>query len=140
MIREAEIKDFKIIYILGEEVQKNFKKKFNLENLIEESYFHILVYEENGKVVGFIIYTLLEKTVDIVELVVHSDYRNKKIATNLLDAMITNSNVDTTFFLEVAVDNFIAIKLYEKFGFETIYTRQKYYGQKDAYVMERRPQ
>ena len=29
MIREAEIKDFKIIYILGEEVQKNFKKKFN---------------------------------------------------------------------------------------------------------------
>ena len=41
------------------------------------------------------------------------------------------------FLLEVAVDNDVAINLYEKFGFKIIHTRKKYYGKKDAYVMER---
>ncbi len=137
MIRNAEKKDFKTIYILGEEVQENFQNKFDLDALIQESYFHILVYEKNERVVGFLIYTVLETTTDIIELVVHPDFRNQKIATNLLDMMITNARSNTTFFLEVAVDNIWAIKLYEKFGFEIIYTRKKYYGQKDAYIMER---
>ena len=34
-------------------------------------------------------------------------------------------------------DNDVAINLYEKFGFKIIHTRKKYYGKKDAYVMER---
>ena len=51
--------------------------------------------------------------------------------------MITSSTPKMTFLLEVAVDNDVAIKLYEKFGFKIIHTRKKYYGKKDAYVMER---
>ena len=37
--------------------------------------------------------------------------------------------------LEVNVDNTPAIKLYEKFGFEIVNTRKKYFNDKDSYLM-----
>ena len=40
--------------------------------------------------------------------------------------------------LEVRESNLPAIKLYEKFGFEIVNTRKKYYGEENAYLMGRR--
>ena len=40
-------------------------------------------------------------------------------------------------YLEVAIDNFVALKLYQKCGFETVGTRKNYYDDgKDAFVMQ----
>lgn len=137
MIREIEEKDYDKIYELGKELHENFKRIYPLEKIKENDYIHILVFERNNKILGFLTYTELQDTVDILDLIVEQNHRRQKIATQLLDYMITNTRSTNTIYLEVAVNNRQAIDLYEKFGFEKIHTRKNYYGIEDAYVMER---
>lgn len=137
MIRKAEEKDYLSIYQLGELLHENYQNKYNLNELLQNEYFNLAVYEEDKQIVGFISYTSILDTTDIVDIIVIEPYRQKKIASNLMDYVITNSKPNTIFLLEVAVDNLAAINLYNKFGFKVIHTRKKYYGKKDAYVMER---
>ena len=75
--------------------------------------------------------------VDLVDLVVDPNYRRQKVATNLIDSMITVLDPEDKIYLEVSSQNTNAISLYQKFGFEKIHTREKYYGEEDAFVMER---
>ncbi|HIR74936.1 TPA: GNAT family N-acetyltransferase [Candidatus Ventrenecus avicola] len=137
MIREIENKDYEKIYELGKELHENFKSLYPLDKITQTDYIHLLVYEKNEEIVGFLTYTELHNTVDILDLVVDALHRRKKIATALIDYMITNINPTSTIYLEVSVENQAAIDLYEKFGFVKIHTRKKYYGTEDAYVMER---
>ena len=137
MIREIDNKDYEKIYQLGKELHENFKSLYPLDKITQTDYIHLLVYEKNEEIVGFLTYTELQDTVDILDLVVDALHRRKKIATALIDYMITNINPTSTIYLEVSVENQAAIDLYEKFGFVKIHTRKKYYGTEDAYVMER---
>ncbi len=137
MIREASNQDVKQIIEVGETFQANFSRIYNLKNLLKEPYFHILVYEEKKQIKGILIYTNLYEVVDILDIIVLKEYRKQKIATNLMDYLITSLNTFDKVYLEVSTDNLIAIKLYQKFGFKVIDTRKEYYDTTDAYVMER---
>lgn len=137
MIREVTQNDFATIYQLGEQLHSNYQQTYHLNELLQEPYFNILVYEENNQVVAFLSYTKLYNTVDIIDLIVQKEYRNHKIATNLIDYLITGLEVNTNIYLEVDVNNKAAINLYQKFGFQKIHTRKNYYEESDAYVMER---
>ena len=89
-------------------------------------------------VVGFITATDLKETCDILSLVVDPKYRNKMVATNLLDYLISELDENLKLItLEVASKNIAAIKLYEKFGFEVVNVRKNYYKDDDAYLMAR---
>ena len=137
MIREIKRSDYEKIYQLGSELHENFRCLYHLEEVLKNDYFKILVYEKDSTVLAFLMYTLLEGTIDIVDLIVDKNFRRQHIATFLMDELITKSHVGDKLYLEVRVDNEAAITLYEKFGFQVIHTRKKYYGDKDAYVMER---
>lgn len=137
MTREVISDDFEAIYKLGTELHANFRKTYNLKELTENTYFKILVFEKEKRVVGFLMYTVLDDTIDILDIIVEEKSRKQKIASVLLDYMITNSTPRGRIYLEVAVNNEPAIHLYEKFGFKIIHTRKKYYGALDGYVMER---
>lgn len=137
MIREMEKKDYKQVYNLGKELHENFENIYPLEKITETNYIHLLVYEKEQEVLGFLTYTELQDTVDVLDVIVAKSHRRKKIATGLIDYMLTNISPTSTVYLEVSVENQAAIELYEKFGFEKIHTRKKYYGTEDAYVMER---
>ena len=50
---------------------------------------------------------------------------------------IINKYSNYRFLLEVSINNYIAIKLYENMNFKIINIRKKYYNDIDAYVMER---
>ena len=137
MIRTAKVTDLDTIYEMGRALHDNYKQTYDLESLLTKDYFHLLVYEKDNQVIGFLSYSLLIDSVDILDIYVDKEYRQQKIASLLIDYMISMVDPKTSFLLEVAVDNLPAISLYEKFGFKVIHTRKKYYGQKDAYVMER---
>ena len=137
MIRTAKVTDLDTIYKMGRALHDNYKQTYDLENLLTKDYFHLLVYEKDNQVIGFLAYSLLIDSVDILDIYVDKEYRQQKIASLLIDYMISMVDPKTSFLLEVAVDNLPAISLYEKFGFKVIHTRKKYYGQKDAYIMER---
>jgi len=139
MIRYAESKDINEIYNLGNILNDNFSRLFNIGEILKEDISKIIVYEDDNKILGFLLATCLYETVDILSIVVSKDNRRKRIGSNLIDYLISelDENVET-ITLEVAVNNKAAIGLYEKFGFEVINIRKKYYNGIDAYLMGRR--
>lgn len=137
MIRPVLKKDYKQVYQLGNLLHQDYEKLYPLDKMLKYPYFHLIVYEEKGKILGFLSYTDLRVTLDILDVVVHQDYRKRHIASNLIDYAITGAHPGCEMFIEVDVNNNQAISLYEKFGFEIINTRKNYYEQTDAYVMKR---
>ncbi len=138
MIRSFKIEDSAIIYELGNQIASNFSKTNDLEKIINDKYTKILVYEIDSEIVGFLMYIELENTIDIVDIIVKEAFRNKKIASCLLDNLITELKEKIKWItLEVRKSNTPAIKLYQKFDFSIINTRKNYYENEDAYLMGR---
>lgn len=137
MIKEIEPQDYEQIYQLGNILHSNYQELFDLETCQKNDYFHLLGYYQEKKVIGFLSYTNLYNTIDILDLVVAEEYRRQHVAANLLDYMITSLEPQNVIFLDVAINNKPAISLYQKFGFKIIHTRKKYYDEQDAYTMER---
>lgn len=140
MIRKASVWDIPRINELGSLLNDNFSSVNHLNDMLEDGLSIILVYEEDDKIVGFITATDLGETCDILSLVVDPLYRNKMVASNLIDYLISELSEDLKLItLEVASKNIPAINLYEKFGFEVVNVRKNYYSDgDDAYLMARK--
>ena len=140
MLREANIYDIPRINELGELLHDNFSKVNNISEMLEDKISKVVVYEKDDKVVGFIMATDLGETCDILDVVVDSKYRKQNIATNLIAYLISDLSEELKMItLEVSNKNEAALKLYEKFGFEIVNVRKRYYSNgDDAYLMARR--
>ncbi len=136
MIRKANIGDKEDIIKLGNMINNNFSKVYDIDNYFDKKYNVIYLDIEDNEVVGMIMAIVLYETCEILNIVVKEKYRNKKIATNLMDTLISEF-ADTIEFLtlEVSINNMPAINLYKKFGLEIINTRKNYYENSDAYLM-----
>ena len=137
MILEVSKEDYPKIYELGTILHPNYKVLYPLDNVLNNEVFKIIVYKEQGEVLGFLSYNDLKESIDILDVVVDEKFRRKHIASTLLDYIITGAIVGCEIFIEVDKNNISAISLYEKFGFEIIDIREKYYQDSDAYVMKR---
>jgi [ribosomal protein S18]-alanine N-acetyltransferase len=88
---------------------------------------------------GFVCYWVLDFEIHLLDLAVHPGWRHKGIGRLLLGHMIEEavSKQLESIWLEVRVSNASALALYEKFGFEQVGVRSKYYDdtQEDALVM-----
>ena len=140
MIRKASVWDIPRINELGSLLNDNFSSVNHLNDMLEDGLSIILVYEKDDKIIGFISATDLGETCDILSLVVDPKYRNKMVASNLIDYLISELSEDLKLItLEVASKNIPAINLYEKFGFEVVNIRRNYYPDgDDAYLMARK--
>lgn len=140
MIRKLKIEDIKQVEELGKLLSPNFSKTNNLKEMENNPYTKILVYEEEKTIKGFLMYTELEETTDIVDIIVKEEERQKGIASCLMDYMLSDLKESVKLLtLEVRKSNTPAITLYKKFGFEVVNIREKYYGDgEDAYLMGRR--
>ncbi len=94
-------------------------------------------YFINDEEVGFIIYRVSFDTLDITDVFVKEEYRNKGYASELMGYLIDNNKDIENIVLEVREDNIAAINLYKKFNFKEISKREKYYKDKDAIIMKR---
>ncbi len=139
MVREANIYDINYINDLGLKLNNKFIKLFNMKEILKEEISTVYVYEDKNEIKGFLHITKLYEIIDIVNIVVDENVRNKGIGTILLDYLFSGLNKDIKLItLEVAVDNKPAIALYKKFGFQIYNERKHYYRNKNAYVMGRR--
>lgn len=111
-----------------------FKQELNSEN----SYF--IVAKNNGEIVGFAGIKVILDEADIMNIVVKKPFRHNGIGSVLLEHLISyakNLNLKTVT-LEVNEHNLSAIKLYDKFNFNHIGIRKKYYnGENDAIIMSK---
>ena len=135
MIRSAHETDIEQILSLGREYDKNFSNKYLIKDYLKNDIYYLDVYDDNSIVVGFNLYTKMDNVIEILLIYVKVEYRQKHIATSLLN------NIDITsgdrILLEVSVDNIPAINLYKKFSFVEINRRKGYYNGIDALVMEK---
>lgn len=96
---------------------------------------HYIVYIENNKIIAYLYYSYIYDRIEINNILVEEKYRNKKIASKLLENLVKNYNESIT--LEVNENNTIAIKLYEKFNFIKKAIRQNYYLDGNGILMEK---
>ena len=89
-----------------------------------------LIAKCNSDVVGYCGINYVCGEGRITNIAVHPEYRNKGIASALLEKMINFAESKSLEFitLEVRESNINAIKLYEKYGFQKVGERKNYYS------------
>ena len=128
MIRKINDLDREYLYSI---IEKEFNTSYK-----DNIYTNWLIYELDNNIVGFINYDVIYDKTEIEYIYVDKKYRNKGIATKLLNEMINNlTKVDIS--LEVRSNNIEAINFYKKNKFKEITIRKNYYGSVDAILMIR---
>lgn len=120
MIRSIKISDVSQIEKLGQDLNPNYKYVLN-------SQYKTLILEEKSEIIGFIIYTIVEDEMEIIDLVIDNNYRHQGLGTLLLNEILKNESNCKKITLEVRENNEKAIKFYEKNGFNVVNKRLKYY-------------
>lgn len=100
----------------------------------------IVAKNTDNTIIGFAgLKTILDEA-DIMNIVVKKDFRHNGIGSILLENLINyskNTNMKT-ITLEVNENNLSAIRLYDKFSFDKLGIRKKYYnGESDAIIMSK---
>ena len=111
----------------------NFTYELTEKEFSTNLYLKIITYVEKDKIIGFLLYSLIE------QFEVITKERRKGIGDKLLKYLIEKYQ-DTdikNITLEVKEDNIIAINLYEKYGFKKVSTREKYYDGINGLLMEK---
>lgn len=109
--------------------------------LIPPNYAWVL--KQNQMILGFAIARLVADESELLNLVIDKAHQGQKLGHFLLTC-ICNEVQDrgaSCMFLEVRRSNSIALKLYEKFGFNYLATRKDYYptasGKEDALILRK---
>jgi ribosomal-protein-alanine N-acetyltransferase len=137
MISKLDIKDIDSFNRIGLLVNNNFVNLFKLEYIIDSKDEDVYGYYDNDKLVGFIHILKTFECLEIINVVVDTDYRKKGIATKLIDYLNECYDDVEYILLEVNEKNSNAINLYNKLGFNVINVRKKYYGNDAALIMRR---
>lgn len=97
------------------------------------------VAEMDSRLVGMLVLWLIVDEAHIATLATHPEFRRLGIAKNLLVSALEHAYSEgaRTAFLEVRAGNEAARTMYEKFGFEEVGLRQRYYkdNNEDAILM-----
>lgn len=95
-------------------------------NVISDGTFH----QSSAGMIGFVLSRVAVDEGELLTIAVDPDRRNSKIGSGLLEGHIDSLRLAgvKNLFLEVAEDNIAGLKLYRKFGFETVGKRPNYYS------------
>ena len=110
-----------------------------LSGLANKNYLQYVAVE-SGIVVGYVVLLCVVDEIEIISIAVLPQYRGRGYSKELLNFVFDKAKKigAVAIFLEVNEKNKIARGLYEKVGFVTISTRQKYYNNsEDAIIMKR---
>ena len=129
--------------ILIENIEDEFINKLDIDKISYEfktnPFIRYLLFINDDKLMGYLSFEYIYDRLEIDNLYVMPDYRNKKIASSLLKYLIdyaTKMNLKN-ITLEVRKDNDIAIYLYKKYGFLERAIRLNYYNGIDGILMEK---
>lgn len=140
-VKEMKIDDFEKIKDILQKDFDEFWAPSILKSELENELSRYIIAEKNDEILGFAGIIILPDDVEITNIVVRKSERKKGIGKLLLDKLIEMSKSigKECISLEVNEKNEIAIKLYEKFGFERVGLRKKYYnGENDAIIMTKK--
>ena len=136
-ITEMTIENFEKIKDILQTEFDEFWKPSILKSELENKNSRYIVAKEKNEVIGFAGIILLPDDAEITNIVTKKTERKKGIGNLLLAKLIQMAKKErNNISLEVNEKNEIAIKLYEKHGFEKVGIRKKYYnGIDNAIIM-----
>lgn len=105
------------------------------KELSQNPFGKILVYKKENRIIAYLYYSEIYERVEINDIEVEEQYRNMGIGTELLNKL--TEIVQKSISLEVRINNYNAIKLYKKFGFQEKAIRKGYYQGIDGVLMVR---
>ena len=111
-------------------------KEYIKNELLNNPFGNILLYEEDNEILGYIYYSDIYDRVEINQFEIDLIHRNCGKGKNFLKKFIKTVDKDIT--LEVKIDNNPAIKVYEDNGFKRMAIRKGYYKGIDGILMERK--
>ena len=118
------------VYILETECFSHPWSKQSLEEELNNETSLFLVAKEENEVIGYIGMSIVIDEGYIFNVAVREKYRNKGVATALINELVTYGKKNNFSFitLEVRESNLPAISLYSKFGFIKAGERKNYYS------------
>lgn len=136
-ISQMTLEDFEEIKDILQTEFDEFWKPSILKSELENTNSKYIVAKENNIIVGFAGIILLPDDAEITNIVTKKNERKKGIGKLLLAKIIEMAKYErNNISLEVNEKNVPAIKLYEKYGFEKVGIRKKYYnGIDNAIIM-----
>ena len=118
------------VYIIETECFSHPGSKQSLEEELNNETSLFLVAKEENEVIGYIGMSIVIDEGYIFNVAVRESYRNKGVATALINELVTYGKKNNFSFitLEVRESNLPAISLYSKFGFIKAGERKDYYS------------
>lgn len=118
------------VYIIETECFSHPWSKQSLEEELNNETSLFLVAKEENEVIGYIGMSIVIDEGYIFNVAVRESYRNKGVATALINELVTYGKKNNFSFitLEVRESNLPAISLYSKFGFIKAGERRDYYS------------
>ena len=111
-------------------------KNYVIKEFENNPFCKFLILKENNEIIGYLYYSDIYERAEINQFEINKIHRNCGKGNSLLNKMI--EIVEKDISLEVKVDNYPAISLYEKNGFERKAIRKGYYNGIDGILMERK--
>jgi ribosomal-protein-alanine N-acetyltransferase len=106
------------------------------------SHPYVIVHSIEKRIIGYLIYWILDKEVQISNIAIHPDYRRMGLGETVLRQLLSQLRKKRTefIFLEVRPSNTAALNLYRKLDFEIVGIRKDYYRNpsEHAIIMGRR--
>lgn len=96
-------------------------------------------YLQDDKIVGSMKYSIIYERMELEDIFVVEEYKNKGIGTKLMSYLISEAIINRVIniTLEVRESNEVAIKLYKNFGFREVALRHNYYENENGILMEK---
>lgn len=140
-IEQMTLNDFNSIKdILQTEFDNFWTSNVLKDELNAENSYVVVAKDENSDIVGFADLKIIIDEADIMNIVVRKPYRHNGIGSILLEHLINYAKSKNlkSVTLEVNEHNLSAVHLYDKFAFDKIGIRKKYYnGESDAIIMSK---
>ncbi|MDV6331435.1 ribosomal protein S18-alanine N-acetyltransferase [Asticcacaulis sp. 201] len=102
-------------------------------DLLIKPHHRTYVFDVDGEIVSFVVMTVVAGEGEILTICTDPNFQKRGLARMLLEQVITTLRNEgaESLFLEVAIDNPAALRLYESVGFKKTGRRKAYYTRKD---------
>ena len=136
-VKKYESKYFSSLYEIEKEAFSDFWSEKGMKDELSLKQANYYVAEDGGEIIGFAGFWLIIDEAEIMKVAVRKSERGKGVGNALLLAIIEDAAMmgAKTILLEVREGNTPARKLYEKHGFISYATREKYYEGKENAIL-----
>lgn len=137
-IFDMTIEDLEYISDILESDFDNFWNTSTFKSELQNPNSKYIVAKLDNTIVGFAGIWKAVDDIHITNIVVNKSFREKSIGSLMLSRLLEMAKLEvniTSITLEVNSNNTPAIKLYEKFGFNVVGLRKKYYNNMDDAII-----